>query len=483
MGKRLLTLLLCLLLLGSACVKASVTGSTGNFVPVRVYRGEFTDISTANWYYDNVKTLYELGLAQGRDVHTFAPRGSVTVGEAAAVAARLLSLYELGDAESGPAAFDAGGAWYAPYVRYLQSRSVIGQEFEGLYTAAATRAQMAHIIARILPEKELPEINAEAVSVGYATRKYIQDVDDYTPYQQEILQLYKWGIVSGSDAEGNFRPDSAITRAEYAALLTRLADPELRVQLDWNVSGGGDVSSVTYQSLVKAGTLRKSHLLGDTTAIDSNLRWMLAAGRSTLELQMEPDWVTRENVSLLMQQYLNQIRQYIEQGYNAVSCTYTAETGAVTLRFYSSIFSDQLFASARRETLQRAVEVRNRLWQDGSLRSGMSEYEMARAYYTWLCENCAYDYRADDASVSHTAYSAFFMGSAVCDGYVAAYNLLLKLEGISCSTVSVGDHIWTVAELDGKTYHIDPTWGAQAGTVQYQYFAMTESQAMDRFSL
>lgn len=483
MGKRLLTLLLCLALLGSVWVEAAVTGSAANFTPVRIYRGEFTDISAANWYYGNVKTLYELGLAQGREENTFVPGGSVTLGEAAAFAARLLSLYELGDAERGPAAFGGdGGAWYLPYVRYLQDRGVIAQEFEGLYKTAATRAQMAHITARILPESELAEINAGAVTVGYATRQYIQDVDDYTPYRQEILQLYKWGIVTGSDAAGNFRPDSAITRAEYAALLTRLADPDLRVRLDWNGAESGAAQSATYQSLVEPGTLRKSHLAGDTAAIDGNLRWMLAGGGSTLTLQMEPAWVTEANVSLLMQQYLEQIRQYIEQGYNAVSCTYSADTGEVTLRFYSSIFSDQILPSARRETLQRAVEVRGRLYQDGLLRSDMSEYEKARVYYTWLCENCAYDYRADDASVSHTAYSVFFMGSAVCDGYVAAYNLLLKLEGISCATVSGGDHIWTVAELDGRSYHIDPTWGAQTGTVEYRYFGMTEAQATGRFS-
>ena len=72
-------------------------------------------------------------------------------------------------------------------------------------------------------------------------------------------------------------------------------------------------------------------------------------------------------------------------------------------------------------------------------------------------------------------------GLAVCDGYTAAYNLLLKLEGISCSTASTDDHIWTVAVLDGKTYHIDPTWGDQATSVDYRYFAMSQQEAMGRF--
>lgn len=482
MKKRLLALLLCAALLWGVPVQAAAAGTADNFRPVRTYEDEFSDVKSGSWYYENVTSLYEMGLAQGKTAHLFAPGDSVTVGEAAAFAARLLSLYEFGEAESGAASCPAEGAWYLPYVRYLQSRDVIAQEFDGCYTTPATRAQMAHIIARVLPEGEFSEINATPVSVGYATRKYIQDVDDYTPYQQEILQLYKWGIVSGSDASGSFRPGSSITRAEYAALLTRVADPALRVRLNWDVSDAYSAKSATYQSLVEMGTFHRSHLPGDTDAIDNNLRWMLASGRTAISLQMEPVWVTKDHVSQLMQQYLNQIRQYVEQGYNAVSCSYSQETGEVTLRFYSSIFSDQIQASARRETLQRAIEVHDQLWQNGTIRGDMSEYEKAKAYYIWICENCAYDYRADDTSVSHSAYSVFFMGSAVCDGYVAAYNLLLKLEGISCGTVSTTEHIWTVAELDGKTYHIDPTWGDQTGTIRYEYFGMTEAQAMGRFA-
>ena len=482
MKKRLFVLTLCVSLLWSIPTQAAVTGTADHFQASRTYENNFSDVAGGSWYYENVKSLYEMGLAQGKAEQTFAPGDSVTVGEAAAFAARLLSLYEYGDAESGAASCPAEGAWYLPYVQYLQSRNVIAREFEGLYTTPATRAQMAYITARILPEKEFSEINATAVSVGYATRKYIQDVNEYTAHQKEILQLYKWGIVSGSDAAGNFRPNSTITRVEYAALLTRVAYPALRVRLDWDVSGAYTAKSATYQSLVEPGTFRRSHMPEDTEAVDSNLRWMLAQGRSTIELQMEPDWVTREHVSRLMQQYLNQIRQYVEQGYNAVSCSYGERTGDVILRFYSSIFSDQIFSSARRETLQRAIEVHDQLWQNGTIRGGMSEYEKARAYFTWICENCAYDYRADDTSVSHSAYSVFFMGSAVCDGYAAAYNLLLKLEGISCGTVSTEDHIWTVAELDGKTYHIDPTWGDQTGAIRYEYFGMTEAQAMGRFA-
>ena len=112
----------------------------------------------------------------------------------------------------------------------------------------------------------------------------------------------------------------------------------------------------------------------------------------------------------------------------------------------------------------------------------MSDYDKARVYFTWLCGHCRYDYQSGDASMSHSGYSALVDGLAVCDGYTAAYNLLLKLEGIDCTTASTADHLWTVADLDGQWVHIDPTWGDQAAAVDYRYFAMTEEVSFGRFA-
>ena len=107
----------------------------------------------------------------------------------------------------------------------------------------------------------------------------------------------------------------------------------------------------------------------------------------------------------------------------------------------------------------------------------MTQKEIARVYFEWICRNCVYDDGADPYSLSHIAYSLFHSGTAVCDGYTGAYNLLLNLEGISCWTQSNTNHIWTVAELDGTVCHIDTTWGDSSSAVQYQYFAMTPSQS------
>ena len=127
-----------------------------------------------------------------------------------------------------------------------------------------------------------------------------------------------------------------------------------------------------------------------------------------------------------------------------------------------------------------AIAVHDQLWEDGLLTADMTELEKARVYYTWICDNCVYDYGASDNSLSHIAYSLFTRGTAVCDGYTGAYNLLLKLEGIQCTALSNNEHIWTVAVLDGTQVHIDTTWADSGRTIDYSYFAMTPSQSWNQ---
>ena len=129
-----------------------------------------------------------------------------------------------------------------------------------------------------------------------------------------------------------------------------------------------------------------------------------------------------------------------------------------------------------------AIAVHDALWESGEITTSMSDYEKARVYFTWICDNCVYDYTAGDSSLSHIAYSLFENGTAVCDGYTGAYNLLLKLEGIDCTALSNNSHIWTVATLDGTDYHIDTTWGDSGPAPNYDYFAMTAEESWQHHS-
>ncbi|MFR5846594.1 MAG: S-layer homology domain-containing protein [Oscillospiraceae bacterium] len=239
MKKRLL-LFLCIftLLLSTAAQAEDVTADVpapapsaekadtlSPFARTRSYDGRFTDVDASAWYHDAVAALYEYGLTEGVSSSAYAPEGSVTIAELVTFAARLHAL-ERGAAIPAAA---AGEAWYRPYVRYLKAEKCLGDELDGHYPEAATRAQTAGVLAPALSTECYDERNAEAVTVGYASHRRITDVDDYTPYQSDILRLYKWGIVGGVDEDGSFHPNDTLRRSELAALVVRMVEPSARL--------------------------------------------------------------------------------------------------------------------------------------------------------------------------------------------------------------------------------------------------------------
>ena len=464
-----LLLALCLLLTVPAL---AAEDSMDNFVRSKAYDQQFSDLSADSVFYSNVSALYEYGLSVGKPDGTFGLKDSLTVGQAVIFAGRIRSLYRTGDPELGPAAYRMEGqATAIPYLLYLQAEGILGTELDGQLTGAATRAQMAHVLANLLPPEAMPAINEELVSEGYATRRFITDVTEYTPYQQDILTLYRTGICAGVDAYGTFLPDSPITRGAAAAMLTRLADPALRVTLEWDLSYAYSARGATLASLVEPGTYVASPATNEE--IDSDIRYMLSRGESALTLRYPG--LSAVKARQVMQQALSTVKRYCEQGYNAVSCAYSL-AGEMTLTFSAAGAEDRTQAY-RTAAMEAAIEVHDQLWASQQITSGMTELEKARVYYTWVCENATYDYQAGDDSISHTPYSLFELGTAVCDGYTGAYNLLLKLEGIDCTALSNSSHIWTVATLDGTVYHIDTTWGDSGRAISYNYFAMTEEQS------
>jgi len=481
MKHRILILLLAGLLVAEAQPAASAEDRQ---VPsVRTYRGEFTDVAPDDWYYDNVKSLYELGLTNGRgDGSYFAPADSISVMELLVMASRLRSAYDCGDSEAGPSRYAAGtGPWYEPYVLYLQHAGAVGTEFADACERDATRAELAHILANTLPASYFTPINGELVEKGFASGKRISDVSRDTPYCEAILSLYEWGILSGTDRTGSFQPDAAISRCEAAAMFTRLALPELRLTLDWPPLYSREGTAM--QDLITSdGTFWESPGVSDSEKIDADLRYMLSRGERTITLHYKPGEVNQESARQLMRVFLRSIRSYVEQTYNEISVMYSSASNEVKLTFSCSLYDEEKLEYYRTATMEAAIAVHDQLWADGTITEDMSQYDRAEAYFTWLCAHCRYDFDNDDSSMSHTGYSAFVDGLAVCDGYTAAYNLLLKLEGIECSTISYSSHIWTSAVLDGQLYHIDPTWGYQTtGEVAYQYFGMTEQASMARF--
>lgn len=471
MKKTIPALLLALCLLLSVPALAA-SDSTDNFVRTRAYAGQFSDVTTASVFYDNVAALYEYGLSQGKPDGTYGVRDSLTVGQAVIFAGRIRSLYRTGDPEQGPAAYQSGDqAAAVPYLLYLQAEGVLDTALDGQLAAPATRAQMAHVLANVLPEEALPPVYDQLVTECYASRRFITDVTEYTPYYEDILSLYRKGISVGSDAHGSFLPEESITRGAAAAMLTRMVDPALRAAPRWVLDEVHTAKGATLADLVTPGRYIASP--STEREMDETVRYMLSSGSNQLTLRYPG--ISAVKAHQVMELALSTVKTYCEQSYNSVSCSYNL-AGSVILTFSAADLGADI-SQYRAAAMDAAIGVHDQLWETGQLTSGMTEWEKARVYYTWICDNCVYDYDAGDGSLSHIAYGLFQNGAAVCDGYTGAYNLLLKLEGIDCTALSNASHIWTVATLDGTEYHIDTTWGDSGSSISYAFFAMTAEQS------
>ena len=83
--KKIITLLLCVVMLAA--------GVNAAFEKVNTYSNNFSDVTEQNWFYENVKTSYELGFMNGKEAGKFDPSGNVTIVEGITMAARLHAAY------------------------------------------------------------------------------------------------------------------------------------------------------------------------------------------------------------------------------------------------------------------------------------------------------------------------------------------------------------------------------------------------------
>lgn len=212
LAKRFLSGLLLAALLSSLLV---INASAAGFARTRTYSGQFTDVSSSAWYYENVKDCYELGLMNGTGDASFSPTGMFTVAEALTIAGRLHNIYNGGSGTLPSTSSD----WQQNAANYCLSSGIITAGQFDNYSRNATRAEMAELFAAALPDSEWAPINSVTE---------LPDVSASTNYYEAIFKLYNAGIVTGSDGFGTFQPHASVSRAEVAALAARCADPSQR---------------------------------------------------------------------------------------------------------------------------------------------------------------------------------------------------------------------------------------------------------------
>ena len=190
----------------------------------------FTDVPSDKWYFGDVKNAYENALVDGMSETTFEPYETLTLGQAIKLAACMDELYETGKVTLE----GKGVGWYLPYVRYAAEHGIISENYTSLsaamYDAPISRAAFVDIFYNALPATEYAEINL--VPDGA-----IPDVSMTDDFADKIYAFYRAGILIGYTqtppyAEGAFGAETTITRAEVAAIMSRMFDADLRQTLD-----------------------------------------------------------------------------------------------------------------------------------------------------------------------------------------------------------------------------------------------------------
>lgn len=214
------------------------------FQQVKQYNNNFTDVGTSDWFYNSVAEAYKYDLVNGKSATKFDPKGNVTIAEVITMADKLHSYASSGTLS--PSIQMEAEPWYTLFVRYAETKQIISTgEFSGEYDRPATREELAHIFAHAIPDNGYQQINVVTT---------LPDIDSSNKYYNDVIKLYNAGIISGNDYRGTFTPKANITRAEAAAIASRLALPSTRVQLTFCQSIALPPEDNSFGELKKIGT-------------------------------------------------------------------------------------------------------------------------------------------------------------------------------------------------------------------------------------
>ena len=150
------------------------------------------------------------------DDELFDPSGTMTRAMLVTVLGRLAGIDPADyDGQSAFSDVDAD-SWYGPYVAWAAENGVVEGVGDGLFApdAPITREQMCTMLVRYLDsdQVELPEMTNPPV---------FTDQDQVSDWAVDAVDRFRRsGVVEGSD--GEFQPHDNASRAEVAAIFSRL---------------------------------------------------------------------------------------------------------------------------------------------------------------------------------------------------------------------------------------------------------------------
>ncbi|MBW7573222.1 transglutaminase domain-containing protein [Caproiciproducens faecalis] len=154
--------------------------------------------------------------------------------------------------------------------------------------------------------------------------------------------------------------------------------------------------------------------------------------------------------------------------------SYTYRSGNTTVRLFSYLPPEKCSELVKKMNAAVASVI-------GAVPAGLSELDREIYLFQAIAKMCTYDNAAVTDSkrwAAHEATGVLVDGTAVCEGYSEAMQLLASYCGLDCRTVSGSGngepHMWNIIKIDGEWYHLDSTWG-DSDLVNYNYFNVTDS--------
>ena len=187
--------------------KPGNTGTTGTTL-------RFDDVSRSDWFYDDVRYVYENGIMDGTGAYRFAPNAQLT----RAMIVTILYRMDGSPSVSGSSDFTdvAAGKWFAKAVAWAAANGIVNGYGSGRFgpNDPVTREQLAAILYRYTAYRK-----AAAASNGDNLASF-SDLGTVSGY---ALESMNWAVGAGllKGANGKLDPKANATRAQVAAIIRR----------------------------------------------------------------------------------------------------------------------------------------------------------------------------------------------------------------------------------------------------------------------
>lgn len=177
----------------------------------------FGDVKTADWFYNDVKYVYEKGMMAGTAADVFAPNATTT----RAMIVTILYRLEGSPAVTGTSAFVdvPAGQWYTDAVNWAAANQIVKGTSATTFAPndSITREQMAAILYRYAQYKGY-DVTKKADLSGYS------DNGQVSAYAKDALAWANAAKLINGVTNTTLAPRGNATRAQVSAILHRFCD-------------------------------------------------------------------------------------------------------------------------------------------------------------------------------------------------------------------------------------------------------------------